>query len=130
MSQESSNALLQPMEDEDFQNTALYSLLITQKELWSVISGFLSASNPKNLEYIINPLFGYTPYGQEDFDEICDYLRYCGERPKEEFTFKQTLPQYADFFSLVHTAVGDYVVCYDTEKNIRGILNGNKTAFF
>lgn len=124
MSQESSNALLQPMEDEDFQNTALYSLLSTQKELWSVISGFLSASNPKNLEYIINPLFGYATYGQEDFDEICDYLRYCGEQPKEAFIFKQTLPQYADSFSLVHTAVGDYVVCYDTEKNIQGILNG------
>lgn len=130
MSQESSNALLQPMEDEDFQNTALYSLLATQKELWSVISGFLSASNPKDLEYIINPLFGYTPYGQEEFDEICDYLRYCGEQPEEDLIFKQTIPQYADSFSLVHTAVGDYVICYDTEKNIRGILNGNKTAFF
>ena len=72
MSQESSNALLQPMEDEDFQNTALYSLLITQKELWAVIGGFLSVSSQKDLEYIINPLFGYAPYGQEDFDEICD----------------------------------------------------------
>ena len=40
MSQESSNALLPPMEDEDFQNTILYSLLTTQKELWEVISGF------------------------------------------------------------------------------------------
>lgn len=123
MSQESSNALLPPMEDEDFQNTILYSLLTTRKELWEVISGFLAVSSQKELEYIANPLFSYASYGQEDFDEICAYLRYCGERPKEEFIFKQTLPQYADFFSLVHTAVGDYVVCYDTEKNIQGILN-------
>ena len=110
MSHESSNTLLQPMEDEDFQNTALYSLLITQKELWSVISGFLSASSQKDLEYIINPLFGYAHYGQEDFDDICGYRRYCGEQPPEDLIFQQTSPQYADSFSLVHTAVGDYVV--------------------
>ena len=124
MIQEPSNALLPPMEDEDFQNTALYSLLSTQKELWAVISGFLSVSDQKDLKYTINPLFGYAPYEQEDFDEICDYLRYCGEQPEEDLILKQTYPQYADSFSLVHTAVGDYVVCYDTEKNIQGILNG------
>lgn len=124
MIQEPSNALLPPMEDEDFQNTALYSLLVTQKELWAVIGDFLSVSGQQDLEYTINPLFGYAPYGQEDFDEICDYLRCCGEQPPEDLIFKQTFPQYANSFSLVHTPVGDYVVCYDTEKNIQGVLNG------
>ena len=123
MSQESSNALLQPMEDEDFQNTALYSLLATQKKLWSVISGFLSASSVKELAYAANPLFLYAPYGQEDFDEIGDYLRYNGELSQENRVFKEIGSQYADSFSLVHTAVGDYVIYYDTKKNIQGILS-------
>lgn len=123
MIQEPLNALLSPMEVEDFQNTVLYSLLSTQKELWAVISGFLSDSSQNDLEYTINPLFGYASYEQEDFDEICGYFRYCGEQPLEDLIFKQTFQQYADLFSLVHTAVGDYVVC-DMEKNIQGILNG------
>ncbi len=123
MVQESYHALLPPMEDEDFQKTDLYVLLLNEKDLWGVIGGFLSASSVKELAYAANPLFLYAPYGQEDFDEIGDYLRYNGELSQENRVFKEIGSQYADSFSLVHTAVGDYVIYYDTKKNIQGILS-------
>ena len=123
MKQQSNNALLSPIEEEDFQKTTLYSLLANQEGLWAIISGFLSASSLKEIEYTANPLFAYTSYGQDDFDEICDYLRYTGEWSKENLVLRERFPEYAASVSLVHTAVGDYVIYYDTKKNIQGIIN-------
>ncbi len=115
MKQESNNALLPPMEWENFQQTELYHLLFIRQQYRKAVYRFLHVANLKELEYVPNPeSVPYTPYGQEDFDEICDFLEYNGMEEKDN-----ALPSY---FRLLSTNVGKFVV-YQPEGIIQGILN-------
>ena len=115
MKQESNSALLPPMEWEDFQQTELYHLLFIRQQYRKVVYRFLNADSLRVLEYVPNPeSVPHTPYGQEDFDEICDFLQYNGMEEKDN-----ALPSY---IRLLSTNVGKFVV-YQPDGVIQGVLN-------
>lgn len=116
---QSNNALLPPMEWEDFQKTPLFQILEKHQDYWAEISRFLNVDNTKDLEYVPNPrTVFHTSYEQADFEEICDFLRYHG-------TLETEISSSSDFcecFACLHTNVGRFVV-YRSGHVIQGILN-------
>lgn len=114
---ESSSALLPPMEWEDFQETTLFHLLMERQDDCTILYRFFRANSLEDLEYVPNPITVFhTPYDQEDFEEVCDFLRYNGI-PE---TLTTGLPQ---CFSLLHTSVGKFAI-YKENGIIQGILSG------
>lgn len=116
---QSNNALLPPIEWEDFQKTPLFQILEKRQDDWAEISRFLDVDILKALEYVSNPrTFFDTSYEQADFEEICDFLRDNG-------TLETEIPSSSDFgerFACLHTNVGRFVV-YRSRHVIQGILN-------
>lgn len=115
----SSNALLPPMEWEDFQKTSLFCLLMERRDDCTILCRFFCADSLEDLEYVPNPVTVFhTPYSQEDFEEVCDFLRYNGV--PEAGTLTAGLSQY---FSFLHTNVGKFAI-YKENSIIQGILSG------
>lgn len=122
MNQKSSNALLPPMEDEDFQNSFICHFLQKHEEYLKIFNDYLSIDSLRQLEYVPNPAYiTYTPYGQDDFDEIYDFIRYNGVTEKPTHCL-ENLPDFSFSFSMKNTFVGKFVVCKKDGKVI-GILN-------
>ncbi len=115
---ESSNALLPPMEWGDFQKTMLFRLLMERQDDCKILCRFFCADSLEDLEYVPNPITVFhTPYEQEDFEEICDFLHYNGV--PEAGTLTTGLSQH---FSLLHTNVGKFAI-YKENGIIQGILS-------
>ena len=119
MNQKSSNALLPPMEWEEFQKTSLFRLLMERQDDCKIFFRFFCVDSLEDLEYVPNPITVFhTPYSQEDFEEVCDFLRYNGV--SETGTPITGLSQ---CFSLLRTNVGKFAI-YKENGIKQGILSG------
>ena len=115
---ESSNALLPPMEWEDFQKTSLFHLLMERQDDYTILCRFFCADSSEDLEYVPNPITVFhTPYDQENFEEVCNFLRYNGIPETET-----SIADLSQCFSLLHTNVGKFAI-YKTNGIIQGILS-------
>ena len=108
-----------PAEWEDFQKTALFCLLMERQDDCKILFRFFCADSLEDLKYVPNPITVFhTPYDQEDFEEICDFLRYNGV--PETGTFIAGLSQ---CLSLLHTNVVKFSI-YNENGIMQGILSG------
>lgn len=111
MTYQTGDALLPPMEQEDFRHTEVYEALRVRKEYLAEISRFLCAGLD-SLDFVANPRQGYyTQYDQEDFDEVLCYLE------------QQESADHGKPFSMVETPVGKFVICRNNSGAVLGILS-------
>ncbi len=109
----SSNALL------SFQKTSLFRLLMERQDDCKILCRFFCVDSLEDLEYVPNPITVFhTPYSQEDFEEVCDFLHYNGV--PETGTLTAGLPH---CFSFLHTSVGKFAI-YKENGIMQGILSG------
>ena len=119
MSQSASDALLPPMEHEEFQATFSYCLLMEHEEYRREVCVFLNIAGVDKLAFVANPYYGfYGRYGQEDFDEILAYVWQYG-RGKG----KPAADGFYRYFQPVETPVGKFILCNHVDGGIIGILS-------
>lgn len=116
-----SNALLQKMHPEDFEETTIYHILKEDKVLAKQICTFLSVTGIDELEFVINPDSGqYTPYDQEDFEEVLAYITCCGKKITDISREKSSDFDYR--LALFESGVGRFIVYYERHLVV-GILS-------
>lgn len=102
---DSNNALLPPLDMEDFKTTATYHLLEVHPVDCALLCGLFSVSGLSELEFTANPRRQFhTMYDYDDFAEILSFLRYNGKPVKLPSTMSRDVRR---SFSVVDTSVGD-----------------------
>ena len=115
------NALLPPLDWEDFQATATYQLLVSCHDDCVEICKTLTACELSDLEFTSNPKQGlHTMYDQEDFDEIIAFIEENGKRILLPYSVSKAVQRRISVFD---TSVGRFAVCRISTKRIDGILN-------
>lgn len=124
MSQPASNALLPPMEADEFKATFSYCLLMEHGEYQREACAFLNVISVDNLAFVANPYYGfYTQYEQEDFDEVLAYVQQYRKAAERNQQLYHTLTEFAQFFVLAETSVGGFILCKHVNAGILGILS-------
>ena len=112
MTQQTNDALLPPMEQDDICHSEVYTCLQSHAQYLLDVCRFLCAANLDCLDFVANPRQGcYTQYDQEDYDEILCYLEDL--EPAD----------HSKPFSMVETPVGRFVICRDDGGVNLGILS-------
>lgn len=118
---DNNNALLPPLDWEDFQLTATYRLLAAHPADYTLLCNLFSAGGLSELEFAANPRRSFhTMYDYEDFAETVNFLRYNGIPVKLPSAMSQDIRRY---FSVVDTSVGRFAICRPNSRKIEGILN-------
>ncbi len=117
----SNNALLPPLDWEDFQLTATYKLLEVHPADCALLCNLFSAGGLSELEFVANPRRSFhTMYNYEDFAETVDFLRYNGKPVKLPSAISREVRR---CISVYATSVGRFAICRTDTRKIEGILN-------
>lgn len=118
---DSNNALLPPLDWEDFQLTATYRLLAAHPADCTLLCNIFSAGGLCELEFAVNPRRSFhTMYDYEDFAETVNFLRYNGKVVRLPPAMSQDICR---CFSVFDTSVGRFAICHTNSRKIEGILN-------
>lgn len=118
---DNNNALLPPLDWEDFQLTATYRLLAAHPADCALLCHLFSAGGLPELEFAANPRRSFhTMYDYEDFAETVDFLRYNRKPVKLPSAISKEVRR---CISVYDTSVGRFAICRPNTKKIEGILN-------
>ena len=118
---DSNNALLPPLDWEDFQLTATYKLLAAHPADCTLLCNIFSAGGLSELEFSANPRRPFhTMYDYDDFAETVNFLRYSGKPVRLPPAMSQDIRR---CFSVFDTSVGRFAICRTNSRKIEGILN-------
>lgn len=119
MNMESNNALLQTVEISDFQKNIIYWILESDSNFAENIYSHLSTNDLQDIEYICNPTYTFcTPYSQEDFDEIYDFIFYNRTIEKSLFCLSKSHSLSLSFL-FKNTSIGKFIVCIQGDRVLR-----------
>lgn len=115
------NALLPPLDWEDFQATSVYKMLEAHPEDCALLCKIFSVSGLSEMEFVSNPRNKFhTMYDYEDFAETVNFLRYNGIPVKLPLAISKDIRR---CFSAVDTNVGRFAICRTSTRKIMGILS-------